>query len=765
MANAVFYNATMLTNSAFPGAEGLALNDNNQVTGYYYDHVGNGHYEQPFLYNFSTNTFSVLPGFSTTTNYVPAGINNSGLIVGSDTTTNNGFVDNAGSITEVAPLAGSTLTFSGVNSNGIAVGTSTTSTTGVTRAVTYNSTSRTLTDVGTGFSGPASAGYSNVGYGINSSGQVEALGIDTGGTSTPANANAIAQPFIATPNGSGGYTYKNVGNVIDPTDSSTYSQFAGGIDAQGNITGSVNSGGTNNNTAYLYNASTSTYAILAGNPSNGNVIADVSGAPSVAGNYYPITRDSSGTYDHNQGFPMFLYQNGTITDLYNFNPGGVNLGTGLAMNSVGSILASGYSNTAGTVTVLLTIDNTQVVYTGAASNSWDNTSANFSPSTYADGDLVVFDDTATGSTSITIPNTVTPQAVTFNNSSKSYVVSGSPITGAGTYLNVTGRGQVTLNNANTFTGPTNVSAGMLIIGSTGSIASTAINVTGGTLRVENGGLLTAGATSPNLALTIGGTVELDSSPVGSPTVLQLSKLYISGSTNNWTGKLDLANNALVGNYGSTGQINLAQITNQVKSGFAGGTWRGNGITSSAAAADTSHLTALGVILNSVDGTTYGNPLYTSFNGVSVYTSDILVEDTYYGDANLDGEVDGSDYSRIDAAFLNNQNSSNAAMTGWYNGDFNYDGVINGSDYTLIDNAFNTQSANLGGGSNPNAGNFAEIAQLTDQIAAPAGTTAVPEPATLGLLSVAGLGVLGRRRSRPAKTKIQPGLMSVPRILE
>jgi hypothetical protein len=33
------------------------------------------------------------------------------------------------------------------------------------------------------------------------------------------------------------------------------------------------------------------------------------------------------------------------------------------------------------------------------------------------------------------------------------------------------------------------------------------------------------------------------------------------------------------------------------------------------------------------------------------TSDILAAYTYYGDANLDGKVDGTDYTRIDSAFL------------------------------------------------------------------------------------------------------------------
>jgi hypothetical protein len=109
---------------------------------------------------------------------------------------------------------------------------------------------------------------------------------------------------------------------------------------------------------------------------------------------------------------------------------------------------------------------------------------------------------------------------------------------------------------------------------------------------------------------------------------------------------------------------------------------------------------------------------------------VLVKYTYYGDANLDGAVDGSDYTLIDNGFTNH-------LSGWQNGDFNYDGVVDGSDYTLIDNAFNTQGASLG--SNP----AALIAGSTSQIAG--GTSAVPEPATLGLLGLGAIGLLGRRR--------------------
>jgi hypothetical protein len=107
--------------------------------------------------------------------------------------------------------------------------------------------------------------------------------------------------------------------------------------------------------------------------------------------------------------------------------------------------------------------------------------------------------------------------------------------------------------------------------------------------------------------------------------------------------------------------------------------------------------------------------------------------TYYGDANLDGQVDASDYSLIDNGYLN-------GLTGWQNGDFNYDGVINGSDYTLIDNAYNMQGSQLGGAS-PDAVVSNEIAS----------SSAVPEPVGLSLIALLAGGLtrsgVSRRRRR------------------
>ena len=250
-----------------------------------------------------------------------------------------------------------------------------------------------------------------------------------------------------------------------------------------------------------------------------------------------------------------------------------------------------------------------------------------------------------------------------------------------------GTGVLTLSGSNSYTGSTNVSAGGLVLASA-----------------------TALPASSSLTIAQGTTVMI-ANHANSATYVPTTSLLSNSGT------LDITNNAMVIHNGSIGTIYA-----EIQSAYNGGTWTGTNasagvITSSIAAADTTHLTAVGVATG-----------LTSFEGQTVLPSDVLVKYTYYGDANLDGHVDGSDYSRIDNGALNN-------LTGWSNGDFNYDGVINGSDYTLIDNAYNSQGADLA----------ASIASPTAQIAGP--PSAVPEPTILGILTLGGIGMLGRRRRR------------------
>jgi endonuclease/exonuclease/phosphatase family metal-dependent hydrolase len=277
-------------------------------------------------------------------------------------------------------------------------------------------------------------------------------------------------------------------------------------------------------------------------------------------------------------------------------------------------------------------------------------------------------------------------------------------------------GLFTNQGTSIFTGSQNWASGSIFNNSAGTATfNTDAGTAGATLTVNTlAGTINFASTQHLLGLNIssGAVVKLLAAN-GSTHVLVTSQLSVFGT-------LDLTSNALDVSAGS-----LPAITALVAQGYNAGNWNGSGITSSTAADDSSHLTALGVIQNNQSGAALfsaSNP----FEGIAPGAGDVLAKYTYYGDTNLDGEVDGSDYSRIDSGYLNQ-------ATGWYNGDFNYDGVIDGSDYTLIDNSFNTQGA--------------EIEAVASSPTAQVAPTPVPEPAMFASLACGVEMALLRRRKR------------------
>ena len=246
-----------------------------------------------------------------------------------------------------------------------------------------------------------------------------------------------------------------------------------------------------------------------------------------------------------------------------------------------------------------------------------------------------------------------------------------------TVLGTTGTDTVVVNAATlVFNGRTITFSNVPTLSVDPRTGTDSLTVNAGTVNVParpaGGGYLAR--TFSTLAVAAGADLALGSAAARTDrTVVVLTAA--AGLSVAATAQLNLGGNDLIVRGGAAS--GLTTVSKLVAAGFAGGTWAGTGIASSAAAADPAHVSALATVLGSTAAV-------TTVDGTSLGSTDVLVRYTYYGDANADGVVNAADYVRTDTGFV-------TRLTGWANGDFNYDGSVDGSDYSLIDNAFNRES--------------------------------------------------------------------------
>ncbi len=233
-------------------------------------------------------------------------------------------------------------------------------------------------------------------------------------------------------------------------------------------------------------------------------------------------------------------------------------------------------------------------WTGSNGSAWDTTTANWTLSggtaTYANGDPVLFDDTAAAG-SVSVVGTVTPLTMMVNNNSLSYTFSGSGCIAGATLLTKLGSGTLAMNTAsNTYAGGTILNGGVLQLGASsaisggtlraGPLGTGTVYLASGTLQDDGGGRTLANAVditgSVTLAsadsngLTFGpqglstpNTVTLSGSPtitVTAPTTIadQITggaltlvmagsgTVTLTASANTYTGPTSLSGGSLVG---------------------------------------------------------------------------------------------------------------------------------------------------------------------------------------------------------------------------
>ncbi len=410
---------------------------------------------------------------------------------------------------------------------------------------------------------------------------------------------------------------------------------------------------------------------------------------------------------------------------------------GMGTLSIATSTQTVYGTLSITVPGTLTLNNGPSDYSLVIGDGTDATTFQLSTTSGNTTSLGTFDVNTNSSLDIFTDPTSTTTFQSGNINNGTVLVTG---TGSNTIGSVTGTGALiigdgtnattlqlnTTDSSTTTQGSFTVNANSrlnLFTDSTSSTTFSTGNTNNGTLDVTGTGSVAIGGLNGSGSLIVGDGTN--------PTLLQLSHESGASSVGSLTinsgSKLDITNNHLFIDYGS-GSDPMSTIYSYLKSGYNNGHWNGPGIISSTAQSPTSgHYYGIG----------FSDGKDNVVSGLS--SGQIELKYTLLGDANLDGNVNGTDFSIVSADF-------GTGDTNWDQGNFLYTSSVNGSDFSAL-------SANFGNGDSG-----ADVSVTKADIAAldafamannlPIPTIgAVPEPGTAVLFGGSVLGLLSRRRKR------------------
>jgi autotransporter-associated beta strand protein len=169
------------------------------------------------------------------------------------------------------------------------------------------------------------------------------------------------------------------------------------------------------------------------------------------------------------------------------------------------------NNTVNTSVDLIDVQVETPKWSGAANSTWDITSdstgnsgatanwltsATLGSTRYVEAgvgqiDSVIFDDSASGSTNVSLNTSVTPVSVTVNNSSQSYSITGTGAINGSGGITKSGTASLTLATANGFSGGVQLNGGTLNVNHNTALGTGTLTIAGGTLDNTSGSARTA----------------------------------------------------------------------------------------------------------------------------------------------------------------------------------------------------------------------------------------------------------------------------------